>query len=212
MFAWKLILALALSYQGAQKTPIPAEYLPANSPPITIQFVSGTEIDDFAQAGRVLGDTYEETLECRISLNRDSKVFVNRREVGYNAQGMAMLRYLKDGTTANDRPKLFLLSHEIGHCFDNEKMPNGIGETEGYRVWKEGYADAFAVLTIKQQGAPEAQLESLAVFREIRADKPYGEQWAAMLRQAANSDVVGKSDADLLKMASEIRRNVWKQS
>lgn len=212
MFSWKLILTLVASYSGAQPQTIPTEYLPTNSPPITIQVVAGDPMGDYGQAGRVLGDTENDTLECRISLNRNSKVFRGARESNRGSQGAAMVRHLRDGTIENNSPKLFLLAHEIGHCYDNETLPKNATDkdAEGYRVWKEGYADAFAVLVLKQQGTPDDQLRTLAIFREGQMTGSYGEQWGAMLHQAAKADVVGKSDKNLLAIVSEIRRNTWK--
>ena len=212
MFAWKLILALALSQSSIDYQVAPIQYFPEGSPAISINAVEGDPKGDFAQAGRVLGARYEDTLGCQITLNLNSNAFRKGHDSGRGARGLSLVRHIQDGTLHNEAQKMFFIVHEVAHCFDNVAMLTNTDDLDGYRAWKEGYADAFAILVLKQQGIPEAQLATLATFREERLSGEFGKKWGAMLRDAVATDVRDKSDKNLLAIAQEIRRNVWKSS
>lgn len=210
MFNWKAILVLAMGYTGLTPVSIPVGYLPAESPPITVQSIKGDPGEDYAQAARTLGEGYNETLGCLITLNQNSMPFRRKYSTSVGPVTAPLVKYLNDGTDANISPRLFLIAHELGHCYDNFTRPIDALNSDGYQAWKEGYADTFAVLVLKQQGTPLAQLETLAYFRESRMPGKYGAKWGTMLREAMAASIEGSSDGDFLKMANLIRDNIWK--
>ncbi len=211
MFNWKLILVAIEALGVAGTAPLPIE--PNVTVPFEIQVVvrPGTSEEPFATATRLMDDMSDETKKCVVTVVSNSEgwnISPNRMQ----SASAVSLHPIQVGAGRVTNPRMFIVAHEVGHCFDWVKPPAGTSAV-GYKIWKESFADAYAIMVLKRsEGLPAFRLKKLGDIRSYGYDEPYREFWDAAIKAASDVDVIGKSDKDLLAIASEIRRNIWKSS
>lgn len=210
MFAWKLILAMLLNQSPGDVVVIPANWLPEGGPRLLVTLAKGDPAGDYAEAARVWTDDYTITTECRVTININSVGwrFSGRQDRAINSTA-PLIMYLKDGTRDYESGKTFLLAHEFSHCFDNEMLPVDSIGGEGYRVWKEIFADSFASMVVLNKGITNQQIKYVAGFRGHGAFEPYGSRWEESIKSTTIQKIEGKTDEELLNLSFKIRKEMW---
>lgn len=151
-----------------------------------IKIIKDNSLKDGAQAARVYTN-FEKTDECIISVNvQPSNVFES-----------ADMNYKEIQT--------FIYLHEIAHCADTEKAPEGVSKDD----WLESLADGYAALTmLRNESLNTDQLSKLATHRKrthsMGAYKM--NQFLARLR----TDNTDKNQENIIEEVREIRRKIFK--
>ena len=209
MFDWKLILAVikGLGLVGTISLPLPKnEYFQF---PIEVEMREKVSTEPVAFATRFMTEFSDEPVKCKINIVSNSENWVIGDETKKSTK--PSLYSIQYGNVAQKNTQLFILSHEIGHCFDWIAGPAGLS-AEGLNIWKEAYADSYAVMVLKRTNlVPVPRLKELGKIRAYGYAEPYREFWNKAILEAASVDVTEKSDKDLLEVASKIRLSVWQQ-
>lgn len=151
-----------------------------------IKIIQDNSLKDGAQAARVY-TKFEKTDECIISVNvQPSNVFES-----------ADMNYKEIQT--------FIYLHEIAHCTDNERHPEGVAKDD----WLESLADGYAALTmLRNKSLNTDQLSKLATHRKrnhsMGAHKM--NQYLSRLRTENNE----KNPDAIMEEVKEIRRKIFK--
>ncbi len=201
MIKFSLILSLILSLAEGHVTILNAEWFGGNSTvPIHVNWRRGRQNEDAGEAEREWGDLYTQTQKCKITINIEADAWtgkVTKHDTARRRAGMGYLSSLR----SLEQKRMFLLYHEVAHCFDNYQKPE---QAIVLRVWKESFADAFAVMVAKREGYDQKQLASAA---QIRGDDPddLSKAWSEIMLKALAVDVKDKTDFQLLEIAHKIR-------
>ncbi len=151
-----------------------------------IKIIKDDKLKDGAQAARVYTN-FEKTDECIISVNvQPSNVFES-----------ADMTYKEIQT--------FIYLHEIAHCTDTEKPPQGVTKDD----WLESLADGYAALTmLRNKNLNTDQLSKLATHRKRNHSMgAYNmNQYLSRLR-SENTDT---NQENILEEVKEIRRKIFK--
>lgn len=197
---WNNVVRFLIDLQITRVDRIPIIYI-NESLPIFVEKQYGTAREDAALAARSHIDN--RTTGCKITINVDSSI--------WSEANLAVIRKTSSRNAIDtikakpDKRRNFLIMHEIGHCMDND---DGQLEGEDFYVWKELFADVFAVMNSRAVGVSPDAFRRLGKIRGADTTSQNSLIWQNAIDKALIISLPVDMEQMVL-MTKAIRSDVW---